>query len=180
MKCYSVLPYEHQDIITNKLVEFVETQTNILSGEHFWHFVGIKRIMDFIPEFNDFLAAHNLPRPIISAFVYAGDMQGNIHVDKGRDIRLLWPVMNCAGSKTRFFHVEEEYIQLVTDNDLVNSPYNTITKPEPYEQLAELELLEPVVFNSGIPHGIYCNELANGPRVSFTMKFSAPIDHLLA
>jgi hypothetical protein len=60
-----------------------------------------------------------------------------------------------------------------------NAPFYHIDKPEPYEQIAELELTQPAVFNSGIPHGIYCNA-DSGPRLSFTVRFTKSIDHLLS
>ena len=178
MKCYKTLEYDSQQI-SEKLHSFIREETDILNTKLFWTHVSVKHVMLKIPELQDFFDLYGLPRPYSMAFIYAENMQGGVHIDLVKDIRLLWPVANCTGSRTRWFHIEPEFIKLIHDPMINNAPFYHIDKPEPYEQIAELELTQPAVFNSGIPHGIYCNEDA-GPRLSFTVRFAKSIEHMLS
>lgn len=178
MKCFKTLEYDSQ-LITEKLYRFVQEETDILNTKLFWSHVSVKKVMSNIPELQEFFDLYDLPTPYSMAFIYAEKMQGGVHIDLVKDVRLLWPVANCSGSQTRWFYVEPEFIKLVQDPTINNAAFYHIDKPEPYEKIAELELTQPAIINSSIPHGIYCNEDA-GARLSFTVRFTKSIDHMLS
>ena len=181
MKCYKLLEADNQQIITDKLYEFIINKTDILAQELFWNDVNIIEILNDIPELTDFFVKYNLVSPTRMSIICVPNNSSvgkNIHIDQpGENIRLLWPIKNCQGSFTRFFKVDSNFIKLqYLDNGV---PFYHITDSTTHTMIDELELLVPVIFNSAMPHGICPNPDSLESRLTFTAHFENSLDHYL-
>jgi hypothetical protein len=130
-----------------------------------------------VPELRAFLDSNNLNANQMAVIWAPPGLQGAVHIDYGKNVRILWPIKNCEGSKTKFFHIDPSNIKL---SRLENGePYYNITQQEPYEMIDEMELLTPVVFDSSIAHGIYTNPMVTEARLTFTIGVRESLSHWL-
>jgi hypothetical protein len=104
--------------------------------------------------------------------VVPGHPRDGLHVDGGNpaDVRVIWPIKNCVGSRTIFWKVDSQYIKVSTDEEIEKngSIYYEI-EDGPHEQIDFFELSQPMVFDSNVPHSIKCNPDIAEPRLSFTI-----------
>ena len=178
MICYKKLDIPNHRLISDKLFDYVTNRTQILDKKIFWNYVRVPQVFESIPELKELTEAHNLNVSAMAVIYAPPGLEGAIHIDYGLDVRILWPIRNCEGSYTRFFDIDKQYIQVARLPN--NEPYYKITKPEPYEVIDELELTQPVVFDSGIAHGVYTNPNCNEPRLTFTIRCSDSMKHWLS
>lgn len=177
MLCYKPLNYANHQLVSKKLYDFAVNQTNVLRRAIFWNNIDCDQVLTAVPELQEVLDQYQLNKPYQAALLYSGTIQGNIHIDGGKDVRILWPVCNTEGSKTKWFDVDPEFI---IPQKQKNAGW-IVTKQEGHRVIDELEITEPIFFNSGIPHGIYCNPKynRNQPRITFVMLFYPRINYLL-
>ena len=177
MICYKKLDILNHTVISEKMYEFITTRTTILQKKIFWSYANIHQVLKFIPELKDITDSYGIEVAAMAVIYAPPGLEGAIHIDYAKDTRILWPVRNCAGSYTRFFNIEPEFIELARLEN--NEPYYKITKQEPYEVIEQLELTEPVMFDSSIAHGVYTNLLCKEPRLTFTIRSNKSLKHLL-
>jgi hypothetical protein len=99
-------------------------------------------------------------------------------------VRLLWPIKNCTGSKTKFYAVPHAYLaQDVPEYDpnaRGGSFWPTVDRD--WRQIDEIELTAPVVFDASVPHEVcmapagildqsWPDLPATGCRLSLTVGF---------
>jgi hypothetical protein len=177
MKCYKKLDIPNHQSISNKLNEFVINKTRILQKKIFWTYVNVPQIFQFIPELKAITDSYAIDVAAMAVVYAPPGLEGAVHIDYAKDTRILWPVKNCHGSYTRFFNIDPEYIEVARLEN--NEPYYKITQVEPYDVIDELELTEPVVFDSSIAHGVYTNPNCLEPRLTFTIRSKESLSHLL-
>lgn len=165
---YKVLIAPNHEIISRNIYNYIAIKTNILNDPQFWSSVNVQDVLENIPLLTEFLKIHNMKAKAMAVIVTPANTQGYIHIDTVPDIRVLWPIKNCKGSFTRFFNIDKKFVKLdYLENGI---PYMNITHPGPFEQIDELELIQPVLINPGIGHGIYTNPEITEPRITFTIK----------
>ena len=177
MNCYKKLDIPNHTAISDKIYEFVVNQTPILKRKIFWSYVNVHQVFKFIPEIKDITDSYDIEVAAMAVIYAPPGLQGAIHIDYAKDTRLLWPVRNCEGSYTRFFNIEPKFVKVARLEN--NEPYYTITKQEPYEVIEQLELLQPVMFDSSIAHGVYTNPRSTEPRLTFTIRSNKSLKHML-
>lgn len=177
MKIYNHIEVENQQLISDKLYDYLVNHTEVFTDKMFWNDLDTKTVLEYVPELSKVLHDMQLEPKDIAAIYAEPYMQGGVHVDDDPDVRLLWPVRNCLGSLTKFFHAEEK------DRERLSLPngkiYIGISDPSKCEQIGEFELITPVVFDPNIPHGIYTNMNCSEPRITVTIRLHNPPVHLL-
>ena len=158
------------------MYDFVVNNTSILRNKIFWSYVNVPQVLQFIPELKEVTDSYGIRIDAMAVIWAPSGLEGAIHIDYAKDIRILWPIRNCAGSFTRFFNVDPKYVEVARLTN--NEPYYIITQPEPYEVLDNLELTQPAVFDSSIAHGVYTNPLCTEPRLTFTIRSKQSMSHL--
>lgn len=177
MKTHVYLPWNKTDIAAAKLHDYVKTHTDILVREHTVNVIDIGDVIQHVPELVDFFAQHSVT-PRSGFFLYSKPSEPlPPHVDYGKPKRFLFPVFNCQGSITEFYKAADDEIVLAT---LRNGDkfYNVKIAP-PYTILEQFELTQPVVIDTGIPHGVSRNCSNDACRISFTVATNELLDHFL-
>jgi len=177
MICYKKLDIPDHQIISDKMYDFVVNKTSILRQKIFWTYVNIPQVFQHVPELKQVVDSYDVSADAMAVIYAPPGLQGAVHIDHAKDTRILWPIRNCQGSYTRFFDIDPGYIELARLEN--NEPYYKITQSEPHKVLDNLELTEPVVFDSSIAHGVYTDPQCSEPRLTFTIRSRQGMSHLL-
>jgi hypothetical protein len=169
MAIYKFVDIENQDQIAGKLYDFVVNHTDILQVKRAWTPVSTITLSDHVPELFNELKKFVTAPVHISAFVYRPRGYEETHIDDGKDIRLLFPVINCRGSYTKFYDLNGNTITRMVEQK--GNVWWKIGNQFPLKEIDRLELLKPAFFDPGIPHGVYTPPDLPGPRISFTCSF---------
>jgi hypothetical protein len=182
-KIYHYLDVDNHQIISEKLYHYVKDYTNILNDKIFWNNLNFDDVMIKIPELDAIFKKINLFGRKISIIYAESGFEGGIHIDHSpldpevAPARCLWPIKNCNGSKTKFFDVDKKFITLkYLENQM---PYLHIDENGIKGELGSFELNKPLIFNPGIPHGVWTNKEYTEPRLSATIAFHNPPNYLL-
>jgi hypothetical protein len=167
MKPFKFLNLVDHQIISNKLYDYIVNDTSVLDSKVTWNELNYKKVLKSIPELKAVADSFNLEISMIAVVKLTAS--GILHVDYAGDVRFLWPVHNCRGSKTVFYNLNDSKLQKKLGVN--NLPYIEISNPELCTVSDELELTEPIVFDSGIPHKVFINEENTDIRLSATIGF---------
>ena len=180
MKLYKFLKVDNQELISDKLYNYVINHTDILETKYDWNTLNLKEVLTYVPELaTESAKLVNSSIKMISIIYRNPSEGGKIHIDQGlAKYRLLWPVKNCQGSFTKFYDINGNKIyEKVNPN---GNKFLTIEELYPFTEIGSLELTQPVIFNSKIPHGVYTNPMFTEPRLSATIGFGIyPIENYL-
>lgn len=175
MKTYNFLPVPDHQAISNKLHQYVVNKTNILEvtkdvGR--WTDLDVDSVLTDIPELSAELAKL-VDHPITLIAILAYPLGSNIpvHLDVGSyKYRILWPVLNCTGSYTKFYNQNGNNL-IRKFSAVTGGPYITNENRYPLLEIDSCELTAPVVINTQILHGVISNPTATGHRLSATFGF---------
>lgn len=177
MKTHVALPWPNTDIAAKKLHDYVKTHTDILTKEHSVNVIDIGHVIQHVPDLTEFFAQHGVT-PRVGFFLYSKPNETLLpHVDHGKPKRFLFPVFNCQGSVTEFYKAADDEIVLATLRN--GNKFYTVNITPPYTVLDQFELTQPVVLDTGIPHGVFRDRSTNLPRISFTIATVESLDHFL-
>jgi len=180
MELYKFLTVENQALISKKLYDYVINHTDILETKYDWNTLNLKEVLSFVPELvTECAKLINHPIVLVSIIHRSPGEGGKIHIDQGpAKYRLLWPVSNCQGSYTKFYDLNGNSVRELFNPN--GNSFLTIGKTYPMPEIASVELTQPIVFNSKVPHGVYTNPLLTEPRLSATIGFGTfPIENYL-
>jgi hypothetical protein len=184
MKIFKFLDIDRQlqEIITNKMYDYVCTHTNILSIPQvsFEYIKNIDELTEYNKEFVSFLKENSFPSiDTIAIVIFYPGTKYYPHVDNThRRFRILWPLKNCEGSYTKFYDIPESAftVRPVPGGTTAKS----VIEKKDYPVISEIELTRPVVFDSHVPHAVYPNQSILSPRLTFTVSFNESISYMLA
>jgi hypothetical protein len=169
------LEVDNHQAISDQVYEYIINHTDILNPKHqpvFYTDVVVPHILKHSPLLRDFLDQRFLVPSYISIVVVPAYEVPYIHVDYSDPyVRLLWPVKNCAGSRTKMYDIPKEFLVLNSDPIASTNTYYDITEERDWPVLAEIELLQPVVLDVSVAHAVHPAPDATGHRVSFTIGF---------
>lgn len=175
MKTYQFLSVADHKIISSKLYQYVVNQTDILEKTQTagsWNYLEVDLMLESIPELKTALS-NIVDHAVTMAAVLSFPVNTNIpvHLDYGNfKHRVLWPVLNCAGSKTIFYHPNGNKLVKVFSNKTVSIvPENRY----PLREVDSCELTAPMVINTQVLHGVTANPTATGHRLSATFGFGS-------
>jgi len=157
MKCYSEFLCADVKIISKKIYNFLETQTDLITScDPGWHFIDCKSVLAHIPELADFFKLHKL-LPRHAAITIVNDNNSlPLHIDEPPVVaKINFPVINTCGWANCWY----------IDNKLV----------------AEVvDFLQPIVLNSQIMHSVEQKSPdAKAPRIIASFTFYNEPLHLL-
>lgn len=168
----------NQQLISDKLYNYVVQHTDILEKELPWNTLNHNHVLDFVPELAQELSKVIDAKIIRVVIVHRKpQFQGSVHVDGGGLTRVLWPVKNCTGSYTKFFDLNGNKFIEKTGSE--GEKFSAIEDIYPLQEISAVELVKPIIFNSGIPHGVYTNPAYTEPRLSVTIAFDKDLKYLL-
>ena len=159
--------------IGDEVYNYVVNHTDILKPQEpvFFTDTDVQHTLEHTPLLSDFLNQRSLVPTKFSIIVAPADMNPYLHVDtKDAFVRILWPVRNCKGSRTKFYDIPRKYLKLsrLPDGGVI---YYDIIKQHNWEQVDEFELSSPMVFDASVAHAVHPAPDATGHRISFSVGF---------
>lgn len=189
MDIYKFLPIDDHLPISRKIYDYIiKERSDILEDSHFWNTLDHFEVLEHVPEIleycNTIFPNRTITRiAIISVNSSKGSsMNGGIntlHRDTGgSQYRILWPILNCTGSYTRFYDPNGNKV-IYGRSDELSCPeciYTSVEIVNPLIELGSFELTAPIVFDSFIMHAIYPSPKVDGPRLTMTIGFDPELD----
>ena len=170
---YKFLNVENFHAISYEVYKYVVNHTDILKSQKpvFFTDTDVQHALDHVPLLSDFLNQRSLIPTKFSIIVVPANMDPYLHVDT-RDafVRIIWPVRNCKGSRTKFYDISRKYLKL---SRLPNQGviYYDIIRQKNWKQVDEFELLAPLIFDASVAHAVHPAPDATGHRISFSVGF---------
>ena len=171
---YKFYDVENHQAVSDEVYNFVVNHSNILTSSRpaFFNDVSIPGMLTHTPMLVDFLQQSSLVPKQIAVIVVAPDEKLQLHVDTADPyVRILWPVKNCIGARTKFYDVPREYLELEHNTKDSSSLYYGITEQREWPSLGEIELTQPVIFDASVAHEVCAAPNATEHRISFTIGF---------
>lgn len=169
MLFYRYIDIENFDKIQEEIIKFLFDKTTVLKEKLPWKFIDISELSKENPTLVNYFKNLELDIDVAAAVYRRPYSQGGIHVDTSIFWRVLLPVLNCEGSKTKFFKFDPNKFRPGQGPD--KDKNLSLIPGETLDFLEELELNKPVIFDPQIPHGVYCNPNLREPRISLTLGF---------
>ena len=173
-KYWKPLSIANHQAISDEIYDYVVNHTELLTGkEYYFTRQHISYMLYHCPLLFEFLKKHDLT-PVFVGVILCNKQRGNIPMHRDHDglkpwLRLLWPVRNCQGSKTKIWQVPDGAgVNAVDSNNIlfVNFPPN-----QERELIEEFELVSPVIFDASSPHSVESNPEIKDRRISLTIGF---------
>lgn len=161
----------HQKI-SNEVYKYIVDHTQILALENIFVDQDIDHMLSRCLRLAGFLSYHNLVPKRLATIVCASSSEIEMHKDNDGImpyIRILWPIRNCQGSKTKIWAVPKDAGTVMVDtNGIV---YTGFPSDQKRSQIDEFELSHPVLFNASCAHSVHPAPGSTQTRISFTMGF---------
>lgn len=150
--------------ISRELYQFIcKHHPEILNQpELIWHELEVKHVCRHVGSLKTFFKRGPIQPERFAVISFSQATYGlkhrvGLHADTlDPYVRLLWPIKNCTGSKTKFYAVPHAYLaQDVPDYDpnaRGGSFWPTVDRA--WRQIDEIELTTPVVFDASVPHEV--------------------------
>jgi hypothetical protein len=182
---YKFLTVKDHHKISEQMFAYIHDHSDLLvSDVKFWTKLDINTVLHHVPSLKKLLKRNALTPIQISVIIADPDSHGvqNIHTDSLQPhVRLLWPVKNCAGSRTKFYDIPNDLMQEITSDDVHSQATDTYYVPtveRDWRFLTEFELTSPLVLDASIAHAIHCAPRPYAApahpdwfRISFTIAF---------
>ena len=171
---YKFYDVDNHQAISDEVYNYVVNHLDILTSKNpaFFNDVSIPSMLTHTPMLVDFLQQSSLVPEKIAVVVVAPGAKSELHVDTiDPYVRILWPVKNCAGARTKFYDIPRECLKLEHNILGSSSIYYTITEQRKWASLGEVELTQPVIFDASVAHRVHPAPGATEHRISFTMGF---------
>jgi hypothetical protein len=171
-KTYKFLGIDDYQAISDEVYEYIINHTQVLQLENIFVDQEIDSMLSCCPQLSEFLNKHQLTPKRLATIVCAGSDHIAMHKDNDGQrpyIRILWPIKNCQGSKTKIWLIPENAGKVMIDtNGIV---YTWFPHDQKRLQIDEFELTSPVLFNASCAHSVHPTPGSTETRISFTMGF---------
>ena len=172
-KYWKSLDIANHHAISDEVYDYVVNHTELLTGKkHYFTRQHISYMLYHCPLLFEFLKKHQLVPVFVGVILCSSRRELPMHKDHDGLtpwLRLLWPVRNCQGTKTKIWRVPDGAgINSVDSNNIlfVNFPSN-----QERELIEEFELVSPVIFDASSPHSVESNPEIKDLRISLTIGF---------
>ena len=169
---YKFLNIDNHQEISNEVYQYTVDHTDVLLCKNIFVDQDIGQMLHYCPLLNDFLTIYKLIPKRLAIIVCPKNSEITMHKDNdGVDpyVRILWPVQNCQGSKTKIWAVPKDAGTVMLDtNGIV---YTGFPAEQKRLQIDEFELSQPVLFNASCAHSVHPAPGSTETRISFTMGF---------
>ena len=169
---YKFLDVENHQAISDEVYKYIVDHTDALLCKNYFIDQSIHHMLSHCPLLEQFLNSRYLVPKRLATIVCANKDTLTIHKDSdGVDsyVRILWPVRNCQGSKTKIWQVPDGAGTLASDTNGIL--YTEFPKDQERELIDEFELLSPLLFDASCVHSVHPNTDLEGHRITFTIGF---------
>jgi len=172
-KYWKALDIDNHQAISDEVYDYVVNHTKLSSEENYFSSQYIGYMLYHCPLLVEFLKKYQLVPFFVGIIGYCNnEHEYPMHRDNdGKEpwLRLLWPVRNCQGSKTKIWQVPDGAgVGNVLENNII---YVSFPPDQERELVEEFELVSPVIFDASCIHSIEANPEIKEQRISFTMGF---------
>jgi len=170
MSPFVYIDIKNQQLISDKLYNFVISKTNIIQNCYSWNTLNLAELKNHVPELflelEKFIGSNIVMAAVVCRCPYNG---GEPHIDYNKAARVLFPIKNYLGSYTKFYDLNGNSIIEKTGNN--GHKWFEHSKEFPLIETHSAELIKPIIFDSGIMHGIVVNPNCLEHRLTLTVKF---------
>ena len=178
-------PDDLQKTISEKTIDFLKTKHDILNvtKPSLWNKLDTVEFVQAVPELLQYFKTLNLQLREVAFTICVSNENANLHIDElPVTAKINFPILNTQDSRNLWYAVPNDLMSQVTPivNKFGAAYYNLgAIDLGQCQQLASVEVLKPVVFNSQIPHTIDMSKCQSFPRIILTcMFFKEPVDFL--
>jgi hypothetical protein len=172
IQSYRFINIDRYQDISNEVYEYIVAHTQVLDLANVFVDQPIDHMLSVCTLLAAFLSQHDLVPHRLATIVCAGSAEVEMHKDNDGQspyVRILWPVRNCLGSKTKIWAVPKDAGAVMLDtNGIV---YTGFPADQKRLQIDEFELSQPVLFNASCAHSVHPAPGSTETRISFTMGF---------
>jgi len=185
LKPYTIIDCSEQSIISNKVVEYLKTNSDFFENKpfHLWNKIDTVSLLKAVPEIGNFFKSIGLSIREISITVVNRNEDVGLHIDElPVTAKVNFPILNTENTFNEWYEVPSNLLEKVAPviNHFGSKFYNLKEiNLSQCKKIGEYELLKPVVFNSQIPHRIRITEKASLPRLVMPCTFFKEPIHLL-
>lgn len=166
MNCYKKF---HHPNISTEIYDYLEKNNLIYNNEIFYNDIDHRNFFTAFPKIKEFLESHNtscIGIGLIKIFYNKVAIHQDNSAEKGSNVRINWPVINCEYSETIFYEnfngiKDARYL----DNGIVYHEY----RDEDCREIDRVCLDSPTALNVGIPHRVRCDRF---PRISLSFHLN--------
>jgi hypothetical protein len=169
---YKFLDVENHQAISEEVYRYIIDHTDAILNKNYFNDQSIHHMLSHCPLLVEFLNSRHLVPKRLATIVCANKDTLTIHKDSdGVDsyVRILWPVRNCQGSKTKIWRVPDGAGTLASDTNGIL--YTEFPINQERELIHEFELVSPVLFDASCVHSVHPDPELSGHRISFTIGF---------
>jgi hypothetical protein len=172
MKLYKKLSCPDYQTINQQVLDFVMAQNLIENSQHFWNPINTLDFVRSVPEFQSWLATHNLQLHSLAVTMGFNTACCGIHIDTPPAVnKLSWPILNTKNTYNRWFTSKSSSVSIKI-NELGGQSY---LNAHELEEIGRMEVVDPCIINAGIPHDVWFAEPAVFPRIGLQcMLFQEP------
>lgn len=177
LKPYALIDCPEQSIIQHKTLEFLKNSTDLLERQNLklWNKIDTLSLVKAVPELPKFYASIGLRLREVAITVWSKAEDVPLHIDElPVTAKINFPILNTEHTYNEWYTVPDQLLNAVAPvinqfgsayYDLESIDLTQCTK------IAEIETLQPMVFNSQIPHCIRITQQAQFPRVVMPCAF---------
>jgi hypothetical protein len=178
-------PDDLQKTISEKTIDYLKIKYNILNLKKpsLWNKLDTVEFVRAVPELAQYFKTFNLQLREVAFTICVSNENAGLHIDElPVTAKINFPILNTQDSRNLWYQVPAELMAQVTP--IINkfgAAYYDLSEVDlsKCQQLASVEVLKPVVFNSQIPHTIDMSKCQLFPRVVLTcMFFKEPVNFL--
>ena len=185
LKPYALVDCLVQSTISSKVLEYLDKNTNLLTETklELWNKIDTVALLKVVPEIAEFYNTIGLKIREVSITVWSTYKDVGLHIDElPVTAKINFPILNTANTVNEWYSVPQELLDTVEPKvnqfgakyyDLGSIDLNMCSK------IDEIEVLQPIVFNSQVPHKIRITKQAQFPRIVMPCTFfKQPISFL--
>jgi hypothetical protein len=188
---YKFLNVKDHHIISEQMFAFIRDHSGLLILDpQFWTDLDVKTVLHHVPALSKLLKRNSLTPKQIAVIIVDPDPDVVIHTDTLEPyVRILWPVKNCEGSRTKFYDIPRSFLKVEPPGKASTNIACYPTVDRDWRFLGEVELTSPIVFDGSIAHAVHCAPRPYAVpvhtdwfRITFTVGFdkTLPISTLVS
>lgn len=179
LKTYHLLDCDSQEQISREALAWISEHTDLLTNATgFWNKIDYKHFILLNPALSKYCQKLKLIIREVAVLVADSNDGVPLHIDEAPVVaKINFPVLNTKDTYTEWYDVKN-LNQLPTINNQFDQPIPDLTNAVT-EKINQVEMTQPMVFNSSVAHRVVIGPKAELPRVVIScMFYKEPIDLL--
>lgn len=183
MKPFKILHCENLKDIQDETINFVHRNyAGILQEKSLWHKVDTIEYLKTCKQLTKWTDTLKLRIREVSFTVVLDDTKVHVHVDEQPTVaKINVPIMNTEHTFNQWFQIPKSDYELYRQVNQFGKYYYNFKDYDLDNALliGEVELVEPIVFNSALPHNVKLTKRSKFPRLVLSVMFlKDPINFL--